>query len=216
MENFNNSAKASMLLDCAKMLKKYYRETLEPENVKEYGFCWDMNTEDKDAYCRSEGFYDRMNRIGICDSAFIHGNSSISNMGIGNDGAFLRTEYYNVMYRIFLYLYNMKASQLAPYTSDSPETFVMLEKCMPMLTNYVELVADKQAGDAFRHRIDGEDMPLWEKFYAFFKLSGTIYDDKTEPWLVQKDGSFNGAQLMNTLYKGYESMFNSLVLEVSE
>lgn len=216
MNKIENSAKAGMLLDGARLLEKFYGETLDPESVKGYGFCWYMNAEDKDAYCRNGGFYEKMNRIGICDSAFIHGNSSVSNMGIGNDGGFLRTEYYNVMYRIFLYLYNMKVSQLTPYTSESPETFVMLEKCMPMLANYVELVADKQAGDAFRHHIDEEDMPLWSQFYAFFKLSGIIYDEKTEPWLVQEDGSFNGAQLMHTLYKGYERLFNSLVPEEAE
>ena len=77
-------------------------------------------------------------------------------------------------------------------------------------------MADKPAGDAFRHHIDEEDMPLWSQFYAFFKLSGIIYDEKTESWLVQEDGSFNGAQLMHTLYKGYERLFNSLVPEEAE
>ena len=51
--SIEDSAKTAMPLDSARLHEKYYGETLDPESVKGFGFCWCMNAEDKDAYSRN-------------------------------------------------------------------------------------------------------------------------------------------------------------------
>lgn len=213
MFKFDYSKKATMLLACAAMLRKYYKEVLVSVKDKHYGHCWSLSPEDKEAYVKPDGFYNQMNKIGIADSTATHGARNNSNFGIGTDGAFIRFEYFNVLYRIYFYLFNMLQAQfgIQDFMNLTP-----VYRAMCLLSNYLELVANRGAGDAYVHKLDEEDLALWADLYDELCLLGVICDEESQPWLVQKDGTFNGAQLMNTLYRGYEVIFSSANVEIPQ
>ncbi|MBQ6781653.1 MAG: hypothetical protein IJP62_10535 [Treponema sp.] len=206
-KDFENNEE--MLLACAAMLYKYYDKLLAASDMT---ICYDldgMKEKNGDFIRYTTVFFKKFQKIGISDENFIREHREYPNKhraGIGDDGKFYPIEYFNVMYRIFCYLYGIKQSNISTLPNESSAES-LVRRCAMLMSNYIDLFSGKAGDDMTKYEIPASELPKWKAIYTEMCSRGIIYNTLTRNFLPDDSGKFIGVYMMHLLYKCYEYLY---------
>lgn len=220
LEYFRNELKAEKsvtevtLLECVKMLSSYCDSLLkESPTDAVYSRVQDMAQSDKDKYVNE--YLSKFEALGIADRSFYLQNRTNpesregKNTGIGADGAYYPHELFNLMYRLYYYLYNIKQAKSLYPSPDTPDDIILIKKCCAFMSNYIELIAIKKSTDVGITHVPDAELATWKNIRQEMHNKKIIYTGGTiDEWLPSDDGKFRGANLMLLLYKCYEALYS--------
>lgn len=176
------------LEECLKMLEGY-RDRVRKGGL---GDIHELNAADMKKWL--DDYYPNLSETGfVKDGQFFQSPLKSKNLGIGNDGKFLKYEYAGFLYQG----YRILLDQVPP----TPGLVSYLRDCIAMLTPYLARFENTSTGTGTAYDLDAADMKCWkEDYYIVLSKIGLVEDAdffNGQPQMgIGNDGRFIGAELL--------------------